>query len=77
MLDGIDNEITGFVRTAKVDVQHPTILIDNATGNVFLCATHIMITRLVFCSGFATTSVIANIDSRLTIHTQASDAAIL
>jgi hypothetical protein len=50
----IDNEITGFERTAKVDVQLPTILIDQTTGNVFLLTPHVMVTRLRIASRLST-----------------------
>lgn len=32
----IDNEITGFIRTAELDVEGAAILIDNPAGNIVL-----------------------------------------
>ena len=60
-----------------MDVQRPAVLIDNAAGNVFLGASHIVVTRLVIPSRFATARVIAQVDGRFTVHTQSSDAAII
>lgn len=38
-LQGIDDKVTGFTRTPKVDRQLPTILIDKTTRNVLFLAT--------------------------------------
>jgi len=54
ILQAINNEITGLIRTPKVDVQLPTILIDNTTRNVLFLAPQIVVTRLIMSSCFPT-----------------------
>lgn len=77
LLHRIDNEITGFIRTAKTQVQHSSVFIHNAAGNVFLLAAHVVVTRLIVSSGFATSTVVTKVDPRFAIHAQSLGSAIL
>ena len=54
VVQDIDNEITGFIRTAELDVEGAAILIDNPAGNILLLNSHIMVTGLSVASRFST-----------------------
>lgn len=77
LLQRIGNEITGFIRTAKTQVQRSSVFVHNATGNVFLFAAHVVVTRLIVSSGFATSTIVTQVDSRFAIQAQSLDFAIL
>ena len=71
----IDNKVTGFVRATKRHVQLPHIFIHNATRNILLLASQVMITGLVIASREAATRHIADVYRGFTIDTQAFDGA--
>ena len=77
LLHRINNKITGFIRTAKTQVQCSSVFIHNAAGNVFLLAAHIMVTRLVVSSSFAASTILTQIDSSFAIQAQSPGCAII
>jgi hypothetical protein len=76
-LQAIDDKITGFMRTAKVEMKLSTIFIDNATRNVLLLAAHVMIAGVWIASGLPTTRISSNVHGRFAIEAQSFDAAIV
>jgi len=77
LFEGIDNEITGFIRIAKTQVQCSSVFIHNAAGNVFLLAAHIMVTRLVVSSSFASSTILTQIDPSFAIQAQSPASTII
>lgn len=71
LVETIDHKVTGFMRTAKVEVQLTTILVDNAEGGIGFVAPHIMVTRPVIPSSLPATRIWADFDRRFGIYTQA------
>lgn len=73
LLEAIHHKVTGFTGTAKGQVQLPTILVEDTEGRVGFFAAHVMVTRLGLASGLAASRILANVDGRFSIHTQAFD----
>lgn len=65
------------MRTAKVEVQLSTIFIDNATGNVLLFASHVMITCLMIASGESSARGLTDVHRSFAIDAQSFDAAVV
>lgn len=76
ILKGIDDEITGFMRTAKVEMQLSTIFIHNPTRNVRFLASHIVVKCLRIASGLPATRILANVHRGFAIQTQSFDATV-
>src|SRR6266446_5041680 len=73
--DHLHNEVTRFVGAAKGEGQRATLFIDDPTRDIFLLASHIVITGLVVATGETTTGKLADFHCRFTINTQAFDMA--
>jgi PII-like signaling protein len=70
----IDDEVTCFIRTPKGDVQCRTIFIHNATRDILLLASQIVVTGSVVAARHPATGKRANLHRRFTIYTPAFDA---
>lgn len=77
ILERIHNEITGLVRTTKVDVELSTVFIHDATRNILLLASQIMVTCLVIASGLSSSAILTNIDRSFTIQAQSFNISIV
>jgi hypothetical protein len=49
----IDNEITRFVRSTEFNIEIPSVLIHEATGNALVLGTHVVVAGLDGAPGFA------------------------
>lgn len=68
LLQGIDDEVTGLIGTAKGNVQLPTVFIKDSTGSVFLLTSHIMVTGFVVAPCLSSPGEITNIDCGFAVH---------
>jgi hypothetical protein len=73
--DHIHNEVTRFVGAAKGEGQLATIFIYDPTRDIFLLASHIVITGLVVATGETAARILADLHRRFTVEAQAFDAA--
>lgn len=64
---GIDNEVAGFMRAAKRNVQLPTVLIQDAAGNTFLLGPHVMVESFKIPSGLSASRILTQTDRCLAI----------
>ena len=72
-LEGVDNEITGFMGAAKGDVHPSGVLIQDSKGNIFLIAPHVVVASLVVAPRFSPSGVIANIDRGFAVQAHSLD----
>ncbi len=56
------NEVTGFIRTAKGNVQLAAIFVNNPARDVLFLATQIVVIGFVISSCLAATGIITNFD---------------
>src|SRR2546427_5053531 len=73
--DHIHDEVTRFVGAAKGESQRATRFIDDPTRNIFLLASHVVITGAVVATGETTAGKLPDFYRRFTINTQAFDMA--
>ena len=71
----INNKITGFVGTAKGNLQLPAVFIEDATRYILFPATEVVIASLVIAPSHTATRKLPNVHRRFTIDAQAFDAA--
>ena len=69
----INNKITGFVGTAKGNLQLPAVFIDDATRDILFPATEVVIASLVIAPSHTATRKLPNVHRRFTIDAQALD----
>ena len=77
ILQRIDDKITGFMRVAKAEIKFSTIFIDNATRNILLLTSHVMISCSWIASSLPTTRILPNLDRGFAIEAQSFDAAVV
>jgi hypothetical protein len=69
----INEKITGFVGTAKSNVQLSALFIDDATRNILLPATEVVIASLVIAPGHTAARKLPDVYRRFAIDAQALD----
>src|SRR6266540_3488179 len=69
--DHIHDEVTRFVGAAKSEGQLATRFIDDPTRNIFLLASHVVITGAVVATGETTAGKLPDFSRRFTLNTQA------
>lgn len=66
----IDNEITRFVRPTEFNIEIPSVLIHDATGNALVLGTHVVVAGLDGAPGFAPAGIVPETHGRLTVEAQ-------
>lgn len=70
-LEGIDDEVAGFVGTPKPDKQFTCVFIDDTARNVLLLAAHVVVAGSSVSSGFAPARGRPQTDTRLAVKANA------